>query len=138
METMIGTVMWIIFILGLLLLPAILFLFLGRKHDKRKRAIILSSILLLAELLLFVLTVIHPPLFNDSGNPLSDESVEIVRYVSDGKLNDRTAIFPIAVVVTENSPVLLRWRTYYGIYGSTEHIWDVVNECYECTDQLWE
>ena len=138
METIIITEMWILSVLGLILPPVILFLFLGRKQGKRKRAILLSSILLLGELLLLVLTVIHPPLFNASGNPLSDESVEIVRYVSDGKFNDRTPIFPIAVVVTENSPVLLRWRTCYGIYGSTEHIWDVVNECYECTDQLWE
>ena len=138
METVIITEMWIVFILGLLLPPAILLLFLGRKQNRRKRAILLSGILLFFELLFVGLTVIHPPLINASGNPLSEESVQTVRYVSDGKYNSRTPIFPIAVVVTENTPSLLRWRTCYGIYGSTEHIWDAVNECYECTDRLWE
>ncbi len=138
MEMLLVAVMWIIFILGLILPPAILFLFLGRKQGKRKRAVIVSSILLMTELLLITLITIRPPLFNASGNVLSDESVETVLYVSSGRFNDRTPIFPIAVVVTENTHTLLRWRTYYGIWGSTEHIWDAVNKFYECTDQLWE
>ena len=135
METVLVSGMWIGWFIGLLLLPLLLFLFTRRNQAKRRRAIILSMILLMVELLYITLTTIHPPLINATGNRLSDESAETVRYVSNGRLNDRVPIFPIAIVVTENTPSLLRWRTYYSIRGSTEHIWDAAAQCYECTDQ---
>ncbi|MBQ4574745.1 MAG: hypothetical protein IJA85_06055 [Clostridia bacterium] len=137
MENIIITVMWLIFVMGMILPPMILFLIFGRKEDKRRSAALFSLLLLVTEFVVIFLLCLHPPIINVTNSPLSQDSEETIRYVSNGRFNDNTPVFPIAVIVTENSPSLLRWRTFYGIWGSTEHIWDEVNQCYENTDRLW-
>ncbi len=137
MEYCILTIMWLVFLLTILILPTILFLIFGRKRKKRSRAALISLILLAFELFTILLLCAHPPIINLTVSKLTEDSKEIIRDVSRGRFNDNTPTFPIAVIVTENANTLLRWRTFYGIWGSTEHIWDGIDKCYEMTDPLW-
>ncbi len=138
MEIALTAAMWIFALLLLFLLPILVYWLLHIRAGLGKIAVLISCALLAAELLFITLTTLHPPIINTTGRPLSASDEERVRYVSDGSFNARLPVFPMAVILTENSPELLRWKTVYGFLGTTEHIWDPVNECYECTDRLWD
>ncbi len=126
--------MWLILIIALLILPLIVLVLVGQKRQHRKKAIWISLALLCAEVLLTVILCMHPLMINLSGNALTDESEIIIRYVSDGRYNSTLPVFPTAVVVMENEDGFLRWQTYYGIWGRTEHIY---SDTYEMTEPLW-
>ena len=126
--------MWLILILALLVVPLLVLCLVGHKRERRKTAVWISLALLCAEILMTVILCMHPLIINVSGNALTEESESKIRYVSDGRYNSRLAVFPTTVIVIENEDGFLRWQTYYGFWGRTEHIYD---ETYEMTEPLW-
>ena len=135
MELALRTVFWTVQILGFLLPPLILFLLIGAKQSRRKRAAMLAALLLIAELGAAVAMTLHPPIVDLSGSAesLTIEDKQTIRYVASGIYSDNIPIFPWMVVVTEHTDSVLRWRTHYAFWGTTEHIY---SDTYECTKPL--
>ena len=86
------------------------------------------------EIVVTVFLCVQPLMVNLTEQALDTETENIIRYVSDGRYNDVLPVFPTAVVVIENEDGFLRWQTYYGFWGKTEHIYA---ETYEMTEPLW-
>ena len=125
---------WIIYAFVLLILPLLVLCLVGHKRQRRKIAVWLSLTVLCAQICMTVLLCIQPPIINLNEQGLDSASENIIRYVSNGRYNDVLPVFPTAVVVIENEDGFLRWQTYYGFWGKTEHIYA---ETYEMTEPLW-
>lgn len=125
---------WIIYALVLLILPLLVLCFVGHKRQRRITAVWLSLAVLGIEIVMTVLLCVQPLLVNLTDQALDAETENIIRYVSDGRYNDVLPVFPTAVVVIENEEGFLRWQTYYGFWGKTEHIYA---DTYEMTEPLW-
>ncbi len=132
MELLFVALMWAINIFVLLILPLLALCLIGQK--RQRTAVLISLSLLCAEVLLTVLLCVQPPIIHLTDHALDAETKKIIRNVSDGRYNDVLPVFPTAVVVVENEDGFLRWRTYYGLWGRTEHIYA---DTYEMTEPLW-
>ena len=125
---------WIIYIFALLILPLLVLCLVGHRRQRRKTAVWISLAILCAQIWMTALLCSQPPIINLNDRGLDRESENIIRYVSDGRYNRTLPVFPTAVVVIENEDGFLRWQTYYGFWGKTEHIYA---ETYEMTEPLW-
>ena len=134
MEFCLIGMVWLVFILVLLILPLLVLFLGGYKRERRKTAVWISLALLCTEILITVILCAHPPVFNLTDHALNEVSEKIIRGVSNGRYNSTLPVFPTSVVVIENKDGLLRWQTYYGFWGRTEHIYA---ETYEMTEPLW-
>lgn len=125
---------WIIYALVLLILPLRVLCFVGHRRQRRKTAVWSSLSVLGIEIVVTVFLCVQPLMVNLTEQALDTETENIIRYVSDGRYNDVLPVFPTAVVVIENEDGFLRWQTYYGFWGKTEHIYA---DTYEMTEPLW-
>lgn len=125
---------WIIYALVLLILPLLVLCFVGHRRQQRKTAVWSSLSVLGIEIVVTVFLCVQPLMVNLTEQALDTETENIIRYVSDGRYNDVLPVFPTAVVVIENEDGFLRWQTYYGFWGKTEHIYA---DTYEMTEPLW-
>ena len=125
---------WIIYALVLLILPLLVLCFVGHRRQQRKTAVWSSLSVLGIEIVVTVFLCVQPLMVNLTEQALDTETENIIRYVSDGRYNDVLPVFPTAVVVIENEDGFLRWKTYYGFWGKTEHIYA---DTYEMTEPLW-
>lgn len=134
MELLFVGIMWMILIFVLMILPLLVLCLVGHKRERRKMAVSSSLAVLGIEIVTTVLLCVQPPMINLTDQALDAETEKIIRNVSDGRYNDVLPVFPTAVVVIENEDGFLRWQTYYGFWGKTEHIYA---ETYEMTEPLW-
>ena len=125
---------WIIYALVLLILPLLVLCFVGHRRQQRKTAVWSSLSVLGIEIVVTVFLCVQPLMVNLTEQALDTGTENIIRYVSDGRYNDVLPVFPTAVVVIENEDGFLRWQTYYGFWGKTEHIYA---DTYEMTEPLW-
>ena len=134
MELLFIGIMWVVFILFLLIIPTLVYCLIGHHRERRTLAVRISLAVLGAEILAAVCLCMKPPIISLKGQALDTESEKVIRYVSDGRYNDVLPVFPTAVIVIENEDGFLRWQTYYGFWGRTEHIY---SDTYEMTEPLW-
>ena len=135
MELTLRTIFWAVQILGFLIPPLLLFVSIGAKASRRKRAAILAAILLAAELGTATAVTYCPPIVDTSSpsTALTAEEKHTVRAVASGIYSTNIPIFPWLVVITEHTDSVIRWRTHYAFWGTTEHIY---SDTYECTKPL--
>ena len=117
-----------------MILPLVLLCLIGHKRARRKLAAVISLSVLCAEIVTMVLMCVHPPIIDLTGHILDKETEMVIRFVSDGRYNNTLPVFPTVVIVKENKDGFLRWQTYYGFWGKTEHVYA---ETYEMTEPLW-
>ena len=133
-EEILIKMIWLIFIVSLMILPLVLLCLIGHKRARRKLAAVISLSVLCAEIVTTVLMCVHPPIIDLTGHILDKETEKVIRFVSDGRYNNTLPVFPTVVIVKENKDGFLRWQTYYGFWGKTEHVYA---ETYEMTEPLW-
>ncbi len=138
MELALRTVFTAVQILGILMPPLLLFVLLGRKPSRRRMAVLLSVILLAAELVLISALTLCPPIFNASEPKLAltDADKDAIRYVSAGIYSRNIPLFPVCVIVTKNTEDVLYFRTHYAFWGTTEHVFVKEKSMYECQKPL--
>ena len=134
MELTLRTIFWTVQILGFLMPPLLLFVSIGAKASRRKRAAMLAALLLVVELCTAFVMTLHPPIVDfSSSEVLTAEEKHTVRAVASGIYSTNIPIFPWLVVITEHTDSVIRWRTHYAFWGTTEHIY---SDTYECTKPL--
>ena len=135
MELTLRTIFWTVQILGFLIPPLLLFVSIGAKASRRKRAAMLAALLLIAELGAAVTMTLHPPIVDSSSSSevLTAGDKAAIRAVASGIYSENIPIFPWLVVITEHTDSVIRWRTHYAFWGTTEHIY---SDTYECTKPL--
>ena len=133
-EEILIKMIWLIFIVSLMILPLVLLCLIGHKRSRRKLSVSIALSVLCAEIFLTILLCIHPPIVDMTGHILDGQTEKIIRYVSDGRYNNTLPVFPTVVIVKENKDGFVRWQTYYGFWGKTEHVYA---ETYEMTEPLW-